>query len=60
MRHVHNIAQFGTQYWKWWNQVELSWNGIPPSFLNEVVERRSGCCGGGGTAFPLVPVEIKH
>ena len=34
--------------------------GVPPSLLDEVQERRSGACRGAGTAYRLVPAEIKH
>ena len=42
------------------NLVELSGTGVPPGLLDEVQERRSGACIGAGTAFRLVPAEIKH
>ena len=40
--------------------VELSGTGVPPSLLDEVVERRSGAYRGGEAAFRFVPAEIKH
>jgi len=58
---------------RWWNAtadfsqtkfppdvVELSGTGVPPGWLDEVQERRFGAYTGGGTAFRLVPAEIKH
>ena len=40
--------------------MELSGTGVPPSLLDEVVERRSGASRGAGAAYRLVPAEIKH